>query len=115
MGRPRKPWFRESDGWWVSRFTGRYEKLARGKENKREALVRFYQLSAAQEAARPAEAGRHTVASVIEHYLRFAKSRYSDRSLYERKIILQDFAEAHGRREVNDRDCLPLHLTSWVD
>ena len=30
-GRPRKPYFRESDGWWVSRFNGASEKLATGR------------------------------------------------------------------------------------
>src|SRR4051812_9479098 len=32
-GRPRKPYFRSSDGWWVSRFQGEYVKLAKGREN----------------------------------------------------------------------------------
>lgn len=25
------------------------------------------------------------------------------------------FAEVHGFRRVNDTDCLPFHLTSWID
>src|SRR5689334_14098194 len=44
MGRPRKPYFRESDGWWVSRFKGEYVKLAKGQENEAEARARFHEL-----------------------------------------------------------------------
>ncbi len=61
------------------------------------------------------ENGRQTVASIIETYLKHAAATYAPRSLYERKLILQSFAEAHGWREVNDRDCIPFHVTSWLD
>ena len=29
--------------------------------------------------------------------------------------LRQRFAETHGFRRVNDKDCLPFHLTSWLD
>src|SRR5205807_4032435 len=32
----------------------------------------------------------------------------------ERKGYLQLFAEEHGWRKVNDRDCLPVHAEQWV-
>jgi integrase len=59
--------------------------------------------------------GPQTVASVIEKYLRHAAYDYSPRSLYERRLILQSFAEAHGYRRVNDQDCIPYHVTEWLD
>jgi integrase len=58
---------------------------------------------------------RLTVAAVVELYLQSAVHRYAPRSFKERKLILNDFCEDHGERLVNDRDCLPFHLTSWLD
>ena len=63
MGRPRKPYFRESDGWWVSRFQGEYVKLAKGRENDATAKMRFHELMALPEpkpqAVQPSAAGGH--------------------------------------------------------
>src|SRR5438105_2672334 len=55
MGRPRKPYFRESDGWWVSRFHGEYVKLAKGEKNEAEAKKRFYELMALEAVGTPIE------------------------------------------------------------
>jgi hypothetical protein len=71
-GRPRKPYFRESDGWWVSRFNGTYQKLAKGRESKGAALRCFHELHLLKQASPPAESPFHTVASVTELYLRAA-------------------------------------------
>jgi hypothetical protein len=55
MGRPRKPYFRQSDGWWVSRFNGQYVKLAKGRENEPEARKRFHELTALDSVNTPVE------------------------------------------------------------
>ena len=52
---------------------------------------------------------------MIDQYLGYAASRYAERTLYERRLTLQAFAEAHGFRTVDDRRCLPLHLTNFID
>jgi integrase len=51
----------------------------------------------------------------IDLYIEFAKTRLAPTTLEERKRCFQSFAEAHGFRVVNGRECLPYHLTAWVD
>jgi integrase len=114
MGRPRKPYFRESDQCWVSRFNGQYVKLARGRENKTAALRKCHELHLDENPPR-AESASHTVASIIDLYVTHARTRCSADTLAQRLYYLQAFAETHGWRKVNDRDCLPYHLTSWLD
>jgi hypothetical protein len=58
-------------------------------------------------------AANPTVASIVDAYLDFAQHRDSPRTFYERKLILQQFVDDHGYRRV--RDCLPYHLTNWLD
>jgi integrase len=61
----------------------------------------------------PPEGPEPTIASLFETYLDSARKRLAERSLYERRLILQRFAEAHGFRKV--AECLPYHLSTWVD
>jgi integrase len=54
------------------------------------------------------------VAEIIELYLKLTKDKYSERAYAERVRHLQLFAETHGWRKVNDQDCLPLHVETWL-
>src|SRR5262245_4572166 len=54
------------------------------------------------------------VADVIDRYLKLSQPKYSERAFEERVRYLQLFAESHGWRRVNDRDCLPIHIEEWV-
>lgn len=115
MARPRKPYFRKSDNSWVTRFHGQYVKLARGRANKADALRKFHELELAERIAPNPDAVNLTVAGVIEAYLGHARTRCAVATFAQRTQYLQLFAEAHGWRRVNDSDCKPLHLTSWLD
>jgi integrase len=115
MLRSPRPWFRAFDGWWMVQLDGKQVKLVKGKNNRKAAGTKFHELMLQREKNPAPESGEHTVASVIDAYLTYAKSRYAACTYYERKRYLQMFAEAHGWRQVNDKDCLPLHLTSWLD
>ena len=115
MPRSPRPWYRKHDDWWMVQIDGKQVKLAKGRRNRQQAEHKFHELML-QRGKNPApESGEHTVASIIEAYLTHARTRYASRTYYERRRYLQLFAEAHGWRKVNDRDCLPLHLTSWLD
>jgi len=115
MPRNARPWFSAEKGWWMVHLGGKKVRLAKGKANKKEAERRFRELLFMRDANPAPESAEHTVASVIDLYLGHASKRYAARTLYERRLILQSFAEAHGFRKVNDKDCLPFHLTSWLD
>src|SRR5262245_2692715 len=110
MPQTPKPWFRQQTGWWMAQVARKQVKLVPGPKNPatrtlaRERLAELLRLAATNPAP---GAGRQTVATVIDTYLRHARHHYSARTLYERTLILQDFAERHGWRAVTDQDCLP--------
>jgi hypothetical protein len=113
---PREPhaWFRQQTGWWMTTINRKKIKLVKGKDKKAEANRKLRELLTLRDHKPAPESGELTVAAVIDLYLTHAKTKLSERSLYNRKLYLQDFAEAHGFRKVNDKDCLPYHLTSWL-
>lgn len=113
MARPRKPWYRSDRDWWMVEFDGRQVKLCRGRENRADAEQKFHALMAERLANPPVDGGNPTVASVIDAYLDFAMRRDAPSTFYERKLYCQAFVDAHGWRLV--RDCIPYHLSGWVD
>ncbi len=113
--RPRKPWFREGRGWFVT-INGRQTFLAAGpesEETRKAAEIKFHELMLECLSNPPVDGGDPTVASVIEAFLEYASKRDAESTFYERKLYLQKFADVHGGRLV--RDCKAFHLTSWVD
>lgn len=114
---PRQPhaWFRQQTGWWMTTIDHTKIKLVKGREKKAEANRKLRELLTLRDLNPAPESGELTVAAVIDLYLTHAKTRLDERTLYGKKLYLQSFAEAHGFRRVNDRECLPFHLTSWID
>src|SRR6516225_10271254 len=108
-----RPWFRKQTGWWMVQLDGKQVKLAKGRKCRPEAERRFHELMLQRGTNPPPESPEPTVASIFETYLGSARKRLAERSLYERRLILQRFAEAHGFRKV--AECLPFHLSSWID
>lgn len=115
MARDAKPWFRSQTGWWMAVVGGVRHKLAKGKDAKAEAKKRLREILSLKEASPAPDSRDLTVPGVIELYLEHAKRSYAPRSLYERRLILQAFAEAHGFQKANDLDCSPHHFTAWLD
>jgi hypothetical protein len=117
MARESRPWYRSEDGWWMTCIGGKQVKLIHGPKNqqtKKEATERLGELLVL-EHIRGKSDDRLTVAGVIGRYLDHAKHVNAPRSYYVRRRLLQQFAEAHGWRLVNDRDCLPVHLEERMD
>jgi integrase len=113
MGRPRKPYFRESDGWWVSRFRGEYVKLARGPENEAEARRRFHELMALEALGTPVASAHVTTAALFEAFLDWS-SRHNEAVTYDfYRSYLQTFCDLHGAVLV--KDLKPFHVTRWLD
>jgi integrase len=115
MPQSPRPWFRKQTGWWMAQVAGKQEKLAKGKKNKDVAEQKLRDILTLRATNPDPESGRLTVAAVINLYIEFAKSRLDPTTLEERKRYFQSFAEEHGFRVVSDRECLPYHLTSWID
>jgi integrase len=113
MGRPRKPYFRESDGWWVSRFRGEYVKLARGQENEAEAKKRFHELMALEAAGTPVESAEATTAALCEAFLAWSHRENEKRTYEFYRPFLQSFVDLHGLVRV--RDLKPYHVTRWFE
>ena len=115
MAREPHAWFRQQTGWWMTTINRQKIKLVKGKDKKAEANKKLRELLQLRDLNPSPESGELTVAAVIDLYLTHAKNKLGEQSLYNRKLYLQGFAEAHGFRRVNDRECLPFHLTSWID
>jgi integrase len=112
MGRPRKPYFRAADGWWVSRFRGEYVRLAKGRDNEAAARQRFHELMALDALATPAESANVTTAALFEAFLDWS-AHNNEASTYESyRAFLQAFADLHGAVPV--RDLKPYHVTRWL-
>jgi hypothetical protein len=112
MPRPRKPYFRSSDGWWVSRFRGEYVKLAKGREGEPQARKRFHELMALEALATPAESADASTASMLEAFLDWSH-RNNEASTYDSyRFFLQGFCDLHGAVPV--RDLKPYHVTRWL-
>lgn len=113
MGRPRKPYFRESDGWWVSRFRGEYVKLARGRENEPAAKKQFHELMALDAVGTPVESSDATTAALCEAFLAWSH-RENEAPTYEfYRGFLQSFVDLHGTVRV--RELKPYHVTRWFE
>jgi integrase len=113
MGRPRKPYFRESDGWWVSRFQGEYVKLARGRENEAAAKKRFHELMALEAVGTPVESADATTAALCEAFLVWSHRENSATTYEFYRSFLQTFVDLHGAVRV--RDLKPYHVTRWFE
>ncbi|MBI1902755.1 MAG: hypothetical protein HYS13_16780 [Planctomycetia bacterium] len=113
MARPRRPWYRADRDWWMVEVHGRQIKLCRGRDNRDQAEQKFHALMAELLANPPPTNAEPTVASIVETFLDHAIAHDATSTYYERKLYLQAFCDMHGGRIV--RDCLPFHLTSWVD
>jgi integrase len=113
MARTAKPWYFQQKSAYYAHIRGRKLRLVAGPEcpaNEKLARKKLKELlrSTDPEPARP------RVADIIDRYLTLHKSQYSTHAYAERFRILQLFAEDHGRRKVNDRDCLPVHVEEWI-
>jgi integrase len=116
MPRTPHPWYRRQTGWWMVQLNRKKVRLVKGPKDaatRKVARDKLRELLAVAKAN--PRSGPQTVASVIEKYLRHTAKAYSERSLYERRLLLQSFAELHGWRGVNDGDCIPYHVTEWLD
>jgi integrase len=113
MGRPRKPYFRESDGWWVSRFHGAYVKLAKGRANEVQADKRFHELMALEAVNTPLESAEATTASLCEQFLAWSHRENSPTTYEFYRSFLQTFVDLYGTVRV--RDLKPYHVTRWFE
>jgi integrase len=118
MARTARPWYLRQTGWWMAYLDGKKEKLIKGPKNPEHKLLAAKKLREVlhlRDLNPVPESECHTVASIIDLYLSLHRKSYCASSLTGRSHLLQDFAETHGWRAVNDKDCLPFHLTSWLD
>ena len=115
MARQARPWYAADKHAYRAYVRGRRVTLLKGDENPTNAKLAAQKLRQIVKGSKnDAGAGQLRVADVIERYLKLHRDRYSERAFEERKRYLQLFAEAHGWRKVNDRDCLPVHVEEWV-
>ena len=111
MGRPNRIWFRKDIGWWMVTLGGKKVRLAQGKENRRQAEQKFYELAAQQ--TRTPEAPSARVADVIEAFLAWAARHRSEETLRNYVWYGQKFSEHSGY--LHATALKPIHVTRWLD
>jgi hypothetical protein len=82
-------------------INGKQHRLAKGRENKRQAENQFHRLMVEIEANPGVEGSDATVASLLDEFLVNLKLRNrSKRTIYERSRYLQLFAEDFGQQRI---------------
>lgn len=113
MGRPNKPWFRESSGSWVCSIDGRLRTLARGKRNRPEAMRALAELLAKR--ASPASATDDvSIAVLFDLFLDHAKTNLAEDTYRWYRRHLASAAGGLGR-DLLSQSLRPIDVTRWVD
>ena len=108
--REAKPWFRKFDGWWYVEVGGKQTKLAKGKDNRSEAIKQFHLLMAGLQPAKPKSL---SVAELCDVYLRHSEREHTPETFAWHKIYLQSFVNRHGLSKAVD--VIPFHVTAWLN
>lgn len=115
MARTSKAWYAADKGCYRAYVKGRRITLLRGESSAANQKLADKQLRRILNGTKNDPVGGSLrVADLIERYLKLHQVKYSPRAFEERKRYLQLFAEAHGFRKINDRDCLPVHVEEWI-
>jgi integrase len=108
--REAKPWFRKFDGWWYVEIRGKQTKLAKGKDNRAEAVKQFHLLMTGTKPVAPKSL---TTEEVCDHFLRHSEREHEPETFDWHKHYLQSFCDRCG--SLKSCDLIPFHLTSWLD
>src|SRR5262245_2302027 len=115
MARDPRPWYSAEKRCYMAYVKRRKVRLLKGERGDTNEKLAAHKLRQILKGTRNDTApSALRVADIIDRYLKLHQDKYSERAFEERKRYLQLFAEAHGFRKVNDRDCLPIHLEEWV-
>ncbi len=95
----------------MATIDGKWHRLAKGKQNKKQAVVRFHELMAAMRTA--AGEFQRRVADVCEAFLDYSSRHHAPDTYRSYLWYLQGFCEHSGYLEVGKLK--PYHVTRWVD
>jgi len=107
--RDAKPWFRKFDGWWYVQVAGQKVKLAKGKDNRTEAVKQFHILMA---GSRPTSKEPLTASQVCDLYLVHSEKEHEKSTFEWHTTYLQAFCDRLGT--IKAADLIPFHLTSLL-
>ncbi len=108
--REAKPWFRKSNNSWYVEIDGRQVRLAKGRENRAEAVKQFHLLMA---GSKPARQEDRSVAEVCDLYLVHSEREHEPSTFAWHKHYLQLFCDRRGKLKA--AGLIPFHLTAWLD
>jgi integrase len=110
--RPPKPWYRKSKDAWYVEIDGRQVRLAKGRDNKNEALRAFCRLILTAPGRLP-DPQTVQVAVVCDQFLDHSQKHHAADTYRWYRAYLQDFCEAYGTLPA--KDLKPLHVSRWLD
>lgn len=108
--REAKPWFRQFDSWWYVEVGGKQVKLAKGKDNRAEAVKQFHILMA---GTRPAAPKSLTAAEVCDLFLRHSEREHEAATFAWHKHYLQSFCDRCGHLKATARPTKKVGNSSY--
>ena len=112
MRTPTKPWYRASKDAWYVEFNGKQFRLAKGRDNEKEAREAFYKLMANGSGKLP-DADTLRVATICDLFLDYSQKHHVPDTYHWYRGYLQDFCDLYGTLLV--QDLKPLHVSRWLD
>ncbi len=111
MSHPAKMWFRQQTGWWCVTLDGKKFPLAKGRENRSEAQLKFHELMSLE--TREPSTPDATLADLIEEFLVWSSQNLAVDTHRVYRGYAQLLAEKHGQLLISEFK--PYHLTKWID
>lgn len=112
MAAERTPWYRASVGAWYVQFNGKQVRLAKGRDNRADAMKAFYKLMASDEVPTPAAI---TVVEVCDQFLEWSSKRHKPDTYTWAKHFLGGFCNHKVTGRLLATAVRVFHLTRWVD
>ncbi len=110
MPRQAKPFFHR--GWWVPDVGSKRTKLARGRENRKQAEQGFHEMLAKVSYSPEAKTVPPlAVWELCEKFLEWVQIHHSDKTFEDYHDWLSRWVKLHGKKLA--RDIRPLHLEEW--
>jgi len=113
MATERSPWYRASKDAWFVQFQGKQVCLAKGKDNRHEAMTAFYKLMS-KEAETPPVAKIRTI-QVCDLFLQWSEKHHEKVTFDWHKYFLTSFCKDPQTARLLASELKPFHCTRWLD
>ncbi len=113
MATERSPWYRASKDAWFVQFGGKQVRLAKGKDNRQEAMTAFYKLMTT--TADVPSATKILTVQVCDLFLQWSEKHHEKSTFDWHKYFLASFCKDPQTARLLATELKPFHCTHWLD